>query len=128
MNIGDRVLVNIVGIPGLDRTAAHVILPDRDGFTRVISARGDQYELATSSLEPLPPKPKRFLVFSYWTYYPEGGWADFSSSWETLEEAVFAARRELTCGISPADWAHVVDLELGIKVFDSDRDTEAKME
>ena len=30
---------------------------------------------------------KRFLVFSYEEYYPGGGWNDFQSSHDTLEQA-----------------------------------------
>lgn len=34
---------------------------------------------------------KRFLVFAYDTYYPRGGWTDFRSAHDTLEEAKAAA-------------------------------------
>jgi hypothetical protein len=34
---------------------------------------------------------KRFLVFAYDAYYPGGGWTDFQSDHDTLEEARAAA-------------------------------------
>lgn len=31
---------------------------------------------------------KRFLVFTYDSYYPCGGWQDFKASFDTLAEAI----------------------------------------
>lgn len=36
---------------------------------------------------------KRFLVFCFDTYYPNGGWNDFRSSHDTFPEAEEAATR-----------------------------------
>ena len=56
-------------------------------------------------------KLKRFLLFAGYDYYPTGGWADFMSSHETVEDAVIAV-----AGMrSPMDWWHVIDLESGDK-------------
>ena len=53
---------------------------------------------------------KRYVVFSGVCYYPGGGWEDFNSSHDDLEEAKKLAR-ELN---KPSDaWSHVVDLETG---------------
>lgn len=35
---------------------------------------------------------KRYLVFAYECYYPNGGWNDFKGSYDTLEEAKVAAK------------------------------------
>lgn len=31
---------------------------------------------------------KRYLVFKFNTYYPEGGWSDFAASFDTFDEAL----------------------------------------
>lgn len=47
---------------------------------------------------------KRFLLFEGNNYYPYGGWDDFSSSFDTLEEA--------KAGFNPKkNWHQIVDLE-----------------
>ena len=54
---------------------------------------------------------KRFVVFSGDQYYPDGGWSDFKSSHDTLNEALSTAR---------GDWWHIVDLVAG-KIVESGR-------
>lgn len=39
--------------------------------------------------QPIAPL-KRFLVFSYESYYPGGGWSDFLGSYDTAEAAYIA--------------------------------------
>jgi hypothetical protein len=55
---------------------------------------------------------KRFAVFSGDQYYPDGGWGDFKSSHDTLDEA----KSEKTRG----DWWHIVDLVAG-RIVESGR-------
>lgn len=51
---------------------------------------------------------RRFALFMGDTYYPAGGWGDFHSSYNLLEEA------EEACKTMPDfDWAEIVDLESG---------------
>ena len=50
---------------------------------------------------------KRFVVFAYGTYYPQGGWLDVHSAHDTAEDAQRAAD-ECTYGCT-----QVVDLETG---------------
>lgn len=52
---------------------------------------------------------KRFLVFTGDTYYPGGGWSDFSGSFDTLDEAKKGAVAKMH--LDHEDWAHVVDSE-----------------
>lgn len=51
---------------------------------------------------------KRYLLFTGYNYYPSGGWDDFNSAWDTLEEAKDAGEVTVNTG---ADWAHIVDIE-----------------
>jgi hypothetical protein len=48
---------------------------------------------------------KRYVVFAGSNFYPRGGWDDFQSSHDSLEEALAAPRR--------GDWFQVVDLTTG---------------
>lgn len=48
---------------------------------------------------------KRYLVFSFETYYPRGGWRDFHGSFDTLEEAKASSPK--------GDHAHIVDTLTG---------------
>lgn len=48
---------------------------------------------------------KRYAVFSGDRFYPSGGWYDYRSSYDTLDEAVEAQ--------TSGDWRHVVDLSTG---------------
>lgn len=50
---------------------------------------------------------KRYLVFSGLTYYPDGGWSDFDSDHDTLEEANEARKDKH----SKFGWSEVVDTE-----------------
>ena len=50
---------------------------------------------------------KRYLLFSGYTYYPDGGWEDFRGSFRTLEEA-----KEATLE-APGDWWQIVDTDTG---------------
>lgn len=48
---------------------------------------------------------KRFLVFGGYDYYPSGGWEDYQSAFDTLEEA----KTFIQSPTSELDWYHVVD-------------------
>jgi len=48
---------------------------------------------------------KRFAVFSGERFYPSGGWYDYRSSYDTLDEAVEAP--------TSGDWRHIVDQMTG---------------
>lgn len=50
---------------------------------------------------------KRYLLFTGYDYYPDGGWSDFKESFDSLEEAIAASQK------SPyyCDWNQVVDTE-----------------
>lgn len=59
---------------------------------------------------------KRYLVFAGNYYYPSGGWNDFHSAYDTLEEA-----RELTKKMKSEaglweDWCHIIDIQTGEEV------------
>lgn len=67
---------------------------------------------------------ERFLLFTYETYYPEGGMNDFNSSYRTLEEATERGRhliKELYFA-----HAHVFDRETGEThtIVEDDEDAE----
>lgn len=49
---------------------------------------------------------KRFLVFAYDSYYPNGGWNDFKGSFDTLNEAQ-------SFDVSQYDYTHIVDTQTG---------------
>jgi hypothetical protein len=49
---------------------------------------------------------KRFLVFRGNQYYPAGGFADFTGSFDTLDEAIESFPQKY-------DWGEIVDLETG---------------
>ena len=53
-------------------------------------------------------KTKRFLVFAGDNYYPNGGWHDFSESFDDMNTAVEFARNVRTGNY---DWSHVLDSE-----------------
>ncbi len=50
---------------------------------------------------------KRYLVFGFDQYYPNGGWNDFICSTNTLEEA----RLEVKARTHDNDYFQIVDLE-----------------
>jgi hypothetical protein len=56
---------------------------------------------------------KRYLVFAFDEYYPDGGWNDFRGDFDTLDEAQAEERYQLSHG---ADLTHVVDSQKGYKV------------
>lgn len=61
---------------------------------------------------------KRFALFAYDIYYPNGGWFDFVTTFDTLEEAIVAGRAKAP---DPnRQWFHVVDLSEGKMVADGD--------
>lgn len=62
---------------------------------------------------------KRYLAFAGDWYYPLGGWEDFVGSFGSIIDAKEAA---LDYGPFPdePDWAHVVDVETGEKVWKKD--------
>lgn len=47
---------------------------------------------------------KRYLLFAGDTYYPSGGWSDFHSDHDTIEEALAAKN-----GLEYIDWYQIVD-------------------
>lgn len=51
-------------------------------------------------------KPKRFAVFSYYEFYPSGGWSDFEASYDTLEDAMREENK-----------SQIVDLQTGVIVW-----------
>jgi len=55
---------------------------------------------------------KPFVLFKGSNYYPSGGWDDNEGSFDTLEEAVAAAMP-----VEYLEWAHVVDVRSGAKVW-----------
>lgn len=55
---------------------------------------------------------KGFAIFAGVDYYPNGGWDDFVTAYDTLPEAIEAVRRHASGGIPVMHWAHVVDMEL----------------
>lgn len=48
---------------------------------------------------------RRFVVLSGDHYYPNGGWDDYRSSHDTLDDARSAP--------APGDWSQIVDLRTG---------------
>jgi hypothetical protein len=60
---------------------------------------------------------KRFLVFAYDAYYPSGGWSDFQSAHDTLDEAK-AAKKALNEPRRKWYYVDIVDLENMAQVFD----------
>ena len=56
---------------------------------------------------------KRFQVFAGQYYYPQGGWEDWHSEYDTMAEA--AAVSQALIGKEPwggkCNWAHVADFE-----------------
>jgi len=53
---------------------------------------------------------KRFLIFTGDDYYPCGGFSDFDSAHDTLNEAL-TRYAELHLEDSPLTWGHIVDME-----------------
>ena len=58
-------------------------------------------------------KPKRYLLFTYDTYYPGGGWCDFDESFDTIDELVDYLKDQNT----KADNHNIIDLETGDYVY-----------
>ena len=56
---------------------------------------------------------KRYLLFSYDGYYPDGGWNDFNGSFDTPELALAHASTDPSVH---SDWWQLVDLETGEEV------------
>lgn len=56
-----------------------------------------------------------FFLFCGITYYPRGGFADFSSAHATLEEAIQAA--ESVFKDASTEWAEVVDVRLAARIY-----------
>lgn len=52
---------------------------------------------------------KRYLLFAGYDFYPAGGWDDFISDGNTVEELKLL-------GETGHDWAHIVDRDTGKKV------------
>ena len=52
---------------------------------------------------------KRYIVFLYDTYYPDGGWRDFHNSYDTLTEAREAADSKMSQYEN--NNCHVIDME-----------------
>lgn len=62
---------------------------------------------------------KRFILFAGRKYYALGGWKDFESSYDTLEQAI-AVGRDILGKVTDSDrrlgkqadrWFHVVDIQ-----------------
>lgn len=53
---------------------------------------------------------KRFLAFGGYNYYPGGGWEDFAGSFDTLDEAVTAAKEAAD---KDYGWWNVADAATG---------------
>ena len=60
---------------------------------------------------------KRYLLFAGAKYYPQGGWNDFKSAFDTELEAQRAAN-----GMSK-DWMQIVDTTTGAIVWEVESDT-----
>jgi hypothetical protein len=59
---------------------------------------------------------KRFLLFTFDTYYPSGGWSDFKGSFDTEAEALHAYNNpsEDKYGYAHNEqWFHIVDGDTG---------------
>lgn len=54
---------------------------------------------------------KRYLLFTFYTYYPSGGWDDFVGSYRTIEEARTEAH-------GAQNW-QIIDSDTGEKVEES---------
>jgi hypothetical protein len=60
---------------------------------------------------------KRFMVFAFNCYYPSGGWRDFISAHENIEDARKVAERAVgpddwdSDDITGKDYAQIVDAE-----------------
>jgi hypothetical protein len=46
----------------------------------------------------------KYLVFSGYSYYPDGGWNDYDGAFSTLEEA-----KDSVKDFDYQQWAHIVD-------------------
>jgi hypothetical protein len=58
---------------------------------------------------------KRFLLFAYSDYYPQGGMNDFEESFDTLEDAkAYYISDKVSCH---SEECHVYDLELNEIVY-----------
>jgi hypothetical protein len=64
---------------------------------------------------------KRYLLFAHDQYYPCGGWGDFKSSFDSLEEAFAYGRQKDINGHKRYDWCHVVDTETWTAEYDYDQ-------
>lgn len=59
---------------------------------------------------------KRYLLFANISYYPQGGWADFRGSFDSIDDAVSFYKNKI---IDPHytgenwDWYDIVDSQLG---------------
>ena len=67
---------------------------------------------------------KRYLVFSYPQFYPNGGWGDLADSFDTPEEAAVFARRQgaellSTWGSGGLYTVQIIDAETGEKVYEA---------
>ena len=62
---------------------------------------------------------KRYLLFSGYYYYPEGGWEDFRGSFDTIEEAMYflLEKKGTGDGYWYKDWFQVVDLHEEKEVY-----------
>ena len=56
---------------------------------------------------------KRYLLFAFSGYYPEGGWNDLQGDYGTLKKA-----REMVAKLSGHDWYQIVDTKIN-RILDS---------
>jgi hypothetical protein len=59
---------------------------------------------------------KRYVVFSFPSYYPTGGWGDFTDSFEDLEKAKEWCRKIETT--DRFEYAQLIDLHTGEEIMD----------
>ena len=67
---------------------------------------------------------KRYLVFSYPQFYPNGGWGDLAGRFDNTEEAIVFARRQgaellSTWGSNGLYTVQIIDAETGEKVYEA---------
>ena len=57
---------------------------------------------------------KRYLLFSFDTYYPDGGWNDFIGDFDNVEQALLALKQD-----SPYPEYHIIDTLTKEKIISS---------
>jgi hypothetical protein len=70
---------------------------------------------------------KRYMLFTGATYYPSGGWRDFNSDHDSMEQALDAAEdfrreREYGCEGWRMAWANIADAQTGGIVWEDGKE------